>query len=158
MSLQLGRDGANRAVKAATGQAVSALSGLYVGLLDSLDFSAVAPGDLALGELTLSQVTGNEMSVTNFYLPNNRQAITLGSTVFVDEIGTYLTNTNTVVWTNGTATTQPVPGFFITDTQNYLNDNSGKILWLGQPSVGSQNFTAGEDITLSPGNLICRIV
>lgn len=157
MSLQLGRDGANRAVKAATGQSVSALSGLYVGLLDSLDYSAVAPGDLALGELTLAEVTTNEMSVTNFYIPNDRRSVTLGATVFVDEFGTYLTNTSTATWTNNTAVSQPVPGFFITDTQNYLNDNTGKILWIGAPSVGSQNFTAGEDITLSPGNLICRI-
>jgi len=156
MALQLGRDGASRAIQAATGQSVSALSGLYVGMLDSLDYTSISPGDLGLGELTLSQVTQNEMSVTNFYTPNDRRLIQVGAPLR-DENGTYLLNTTFATWTNNTGAIQPVPGFFICDTSNYLNDAQGKILWLGQPSVGSQNFSSGEDISLDIGSLVLRV-
>jgi len=159
MALQFGKDGAERALRNSLGQTSAAIATLYVGMLDSLDYTGLTPTDLELGELTLTQVTTNEMSVTDFYTPVDRTAITFDwAGITVDDTGTYVLNADAPAWDNDSGANQTVPGFFISDTGDYTQDGSGEILWLGAPSVGSQNFTDGETITLSIGNLSLRVV
>ena len=151
MAIVLGYDGKIAALQASTGQAVSNLGAIYIGLLASVP----ANSDAA----SLATIVSTELNVTSFYDPDtDRKVIPSFSSITSDENGAIISNTGAdIQWTNSNASAQTVGGFFITNSSAPANDTGAKILWVGTPSIGSLEFQNGESVTIQAGDLTLKI-
>ena len=150
MSLVMGLDGKERAMKATTGDAVSSISTLYVGLLQS------APA--GMDGMTLATLVGagagDEFAINaNFY--SARKAITFGS-ITVDASGAIRTNNNgsPLDWANTSGSTKTVAAMFITDA---ASGTSGLVLWVGAPDAGTATILTGRSAKINSGDLILKV-
>ena len=150
MGLVLGKDGKTRSVEINTGSAVSQISTLYVGLLQS------APANMDGMDLAtlISSGQGNEFTIgASFY--TGRKSITVGS-ISADKNGAicYNNNGSPVEWTNTTGSDVNVLAFFITDV---ASGGSGKVLWVGTPDAGTATIGNTYKASISANDLMLKV-
>lgn len=142
MGATLGSGGIARAVKINTGEAVSTLSTLYVGLLSTF------PADAH--KLSLATLSSSEFAISaDFYTA--RKAVTMGTfSSLSDGTGYKDSAAPTLTWANTSGSTKNVAGFFITDASS---GTSGSVLWVGTPDGGTSTITTGNSAQLTAGDL-----
>lgn len=150
MGLMLGLDGKTRALDINKGLSVSAITTLYVGLLQS------APANIDGMDLAtmVHSSNGNEFSIgASFY--TSRKSITLGLTT-TNQNGAYAQNNNVaaIEWTNSTGSTINIPAFFITDA---ASGTIGNVIWVGLPDAGTATIYNGAKASITTGDLVIRI-
>jgi len=152
MGLLLGIDGKKRAVNINAGVSVSAITTLYVGLLQS------APAGMDGMDLAtlVGAGQGNEFTIgATFYASPGRKAITMG-TVAADASGAIIYNNNVspVEWTNTTGSTVNIAGIFITDA---ASGTSGQVLWVGTPDAGTASIGNTLKASIAANDLILKV-
>ena len=150
MGLALGLDGKTRAVDINKGSSVTAITTLYVGLLQS------APANMdGMNLATLVGAgQGNEFSINaNFY--TGRQAITIGATS-TDANGAVAYNNNVaaIEWTNTSGSTIDIPAFFITDA---ASGTSGQVIWVGTPDAGTATIANTAKASIVAADLMIKV-
>ncbi len=150
MGLLLGIDGKERALGVSLGQSYSAITTLYIGLLQA---APVNMDGMDLATL-ISAGQGNEFTVNaNFY--TGRKAITFG-TITADQDGAACNNNNAVAveWTNISGVDIDVQAFFITDASS---GGSGKVLWVGTPDAGTATIVNTKKASINSGDLLLKV-
>lgn len=150
MGIFLGLDGKQRAVDINKGSSVTAITTLYVGLLQS------APANMDGMNLALLVGAGqaSEFSINaNFY--TGRKAITIGSTT-TDANGAiaYNNNVSALEWTNTTGSSIFVAAFFITDV---ASGTSGQVIWVGIPDAGTATIANNAKASISASDLMLKV-
>lgn len=150
MGLSLGIDGKRKAMEASKGAGITAITTLYVGLLQT------APANMDGMDLAtlINPVNGNEFSLSpNFY--DMRREITIGA-VMADHSGATASNNNVaaIEWTNNTGSIINVEALFITDA---ASGSSGQVMWVGTPDAGTATIAVGAKASIITGDLILRI-
>lgn len=151
MGLLLGIDGKKRALEINAGVAVSAVTTLYIGLLQS----SVADMDGMDLATLVSAGQGNEFDGTGGFYSEGRQAITIGA-IFADADGAvcYNDNASPIEWVNTTGGDVYVPAFFITDASA---GTAGQVLWVGEPDAGTATIGDTKKATISLNDLMLKV-
>lgn len=151
MGLLLGIDGKKRALNINSATAVTTVSTLYIGLLQS----AVANMDGMDLATLVSAGQGNEFDGTGGFYTEGRQIITFGS-IFADEQGAtrYNNNASPIEWLNSTGSDVFIPAIFITDV---ASGTAGQVLWVGEPDAGTATIANTKKATISINDLVLKV-
>ena len=145
MAMTLGKDGKERAMASLTGASTSAVSTVYIGMLDTLP--------AGYDGLDAATLLANEASITNFYIPSTgRSSISFGS-VTAGSAGASITNNSSASWVNNSGGSVLIEGLFLTDASA---GTSGEILWVGSPNIAA-TFATGATMKIAVGDLRLQV-
>ncbi len=151
--MELGFDGKSRAATAAATGSTTAITNLYLGLLEVLPAGYAG---LSLTALLDAGGDDNELNITNFYTSSDRLQINL-SAITVDSDGGRFTNTGSLSWANTSGATVGVGGYFVTDSASPATDGSGQSLWVGSAVAGHASVDDTKSLTIEVGGLTLRV-